>query len=116
MSTLVAELKEAINKSEHDWSSAASEMFRGDVPGDYYQIMPELKALGFEFYEEDHYGGEGQGDQYWSVIKVIKGDAHAFIKFDGWYASFAGSEMSHSADEFTEVKKVPVQSYEWHSL
>lgn len=113
MSNLVADLKKAIEASTKDWSSAASEMFHGDVPGDYYEIMPELKALGFEFFEEDHHGGEGQGDQYWSVIKITKGDETAFIKFYGWYASFAGSEMSHSADEFVEVVKVPVESYEW---
>jgi hypothetical protein len=116
MSTLVADLKEAIASSTNDWSSAASEMFHGNVPGDYYEIMPELKALGFEFFEEDHHGGEGQGDQYWSVIKITRNEEVAFIRFYGWYASFAGAEMSHSADEFTEVKKVPVESYEWHSL
>lgn len=113
MSNLVADLRKAIENSTKDWSSAASEMFHGGVPGDYYEIMPELKTLGFEFHEEDHYGGEGKGDEYWSVIKVTKGDEVAFIKFEGWYASFAGAEMSHDADEFVEVVKVPVESYEW---
>jgi hypothetical protein len=113
MSNLVNELREAIASSVNDWSSAASEMFHGDVPGDYYEIMPKLKALGFEFFEEDHHGGEGQGDQYWSVIKITRGDQVAFIKFEGWYASFAGAEMSHGAEAFTEVVKVPVESYEW---
>lgn len=113
MSNLVADLKRAIKTCEHDWSNAAEEMFRGSVPADYYEIMPELRALGFEFFEEDHYGGEGKGEEYWSVIRVTRGDQVAFIKFEGWYASFAGSEMSHGADEFVEVVKVPVESYEW---
>lgn len=113
MSNLVNELRAAVTASEEDWSEAASEMFHGSVPGDYFQIMPELKALGFEFFEEDHHGGEGKGDQYWSVIKITRGDQVAFIRFEGWYASFAGAEMSHGAEAFTEVVKVPVESYEW---
>jgi len=117
MSNLVNELREAIASSTNDWSDVGSEMFHGDAPSaEYHPIVKELNALGFEFFEEDHFGGEGGGDQYWSVIKITKGDETAFIKFYGWYASFAGAEMSHSADEFIEVKKVPVESYEWHSL
>lgn len=114
MSGLVRDLKEAIKSSEEDWSDPAREMFSGNSPSaKYHPIIKELNELGFEFHEEDHHGGEGQGDQYWSVIKITRGDQVAFIKFYGWYASFAGSEMSHSADEFVEVVKVPVESYEW---
>lgn len=75
--------------------------------------MGELGDMGFQFFEEDHYGGEGQGETYWSVIKVTKGDEIAYIQFSGWYASFSGSEMSHGPEQFTEVNKVPVQTYEW---
>lgn len=114
MSNLVNELREAIASSVNDWSDPAREMFSGNSPNaKYYPIIKELNDLGFEFFEEDHHGGEGQGETYWSVIKVAKNYEIAFIKFCGWYASFAGSEMSHSADEFIEVVKVPVESYEW---
>ena len=117
MSNLVADLKAAIKASEEDWSSAASEMFSGDAPSaKYYPIIKELNNLGFEFYEEDHHGGEGQGDQYWSVIKITKGDEVAYIRLSGWYASFSGAEMSHSSDEFVEVVKVPFESYDWNEL
>jgi hypothetical protein len=92
-------------------------MFSGDAPSaEWYPIIKELNDLGFEFNVEDHQGGEGQGDQYWSVIKVTRDDEVAYIKFWGWYASFAGAEMSHSVDEFIEVEKVPVESYEWREL
>ena len=114
MSNLVNELREAIASSTNDWSDVGSEMFSGNAPSaEYHPIVKELNALGFEFFEEDHHGGEGQGDQYWSVIKVTKGGEVAFIRFEGWYASFAGAEMSHRAEAFGEVVKVPVESYEW---
>jgi hypothetical protein len=114
MSTLVNDLRKAIESSSKDWTDPANQMFSGDTPSaKWHPIIKELNDLGFEFRAEDHYGGEGQGEEYWSVVKVTRGDEVAFIKFTGWYASFNGAEMSHGAEAFTEVKKVPVESYEW---
>lgn len=38
-------------------------------------------------------GGEGEGKEYWSVYEFTRGDEKVFIKFDGWYASYVGSEF-----------------------
>lgn len=46
---------------------------------------------------EDSYGGEGQGDSYWSVYKFVNTENNedvVYVKFDGWYASYSGSEFS----------------------
>lgn len=52
----------------------------------------------------DCYGGEGQGDAYWSVYKFTAKDGTVVnIQFDGWYQSYNGSV-------FTEM--FPVQPYE----
>lgn len=47
----------------------------------------------------DHYGGEGQGDTFYSVAKFTKDDQECFVQFDGWYASHEGSEL----DDYFEV-------------
>ena len=38
----------------------------------------------------EQYGGEGQGDTYYSVYHFV--DHDVYIRFDGWYASHHGSE------------------------
>ena len=43
---------------------------------------------------EDNYGGEGQGDDYWSVYSFIRGDEKVYVKFNGWYASYNGAEFT----------------------
>lgn len=43
---------------------------------------------------EDNYGGEGQGDDYWSVYSFTRGDEKVYVKFDGWYASYNGAEFT----------------------
>lgn len=42
----------------------------------------------------DNYGGEGQGDDYWSVFKFTAKDQTVHIRFQGYYASYSGSEFS----------------------
>lgn len=40
----------------------------------------------------DSYGGEGQGDQYWYVIKLThKNGSEHLVKLDGYYASYTGA-------------------------
>lgn len=48
------------------------------------------------------YGGEGDGDQYWVVVKV--GDRH--IMKPGYYASHDGGYLDGDAYEVTPVEKV----------
>lgn len=85
-----------------------SEFFRGDMqqnPSDwmlerrdsykeYFQFLDFVCELGLTFEFEDRYGGEGQGDEYWSVYKFSRGDEVVYVKFDGWYASYNGSEFN----------------------
>ena len=47
-----------------------------------------------QFKHQDNYGGEGMGEDYWSVYKFTDGKEQVFVKFEGWYASYNGSEFS----------------------
>lgn len=58
-----------------------------------------LTELGWELSMSDNYGGEGQGESYWYVIKVSDGKTVRHIKVDGGYASYCGGEY----DEWFEV-------------
>lgn len=48
-------------------------------------------GLMFTFIE--HYGGEDCGADYYSVYRVSNEEGHeAYVKFQGWYQSYVGSE------------------------
>lgn len=48
------------------------------------------------------FGGEGQGDNYWSVYRFTKKNTgeEVYIRFEGYYASYIGAEFR----EFLVVK------------
>lgn len=74
---------------------------------EFYPNADEIEEEG-EFKEEyrklgniemvKHHGGEGQGDNYYTVCYFK--DHDVYIQFQGWYASHHGSEYS----EMFEVK------------
>jgi len=39
-------------------------------------------------------GGEGKRDKYWTVYKFSSENEEVYIKFDGWYAAYQGSEFN----------------------
>lgn len=87
--------------------------------GEFYINADEIEKEG-EFKEEyrklgqlkyvDRYGGEGQGDDYYSVYHFI--DHDIYVKFQGWFASTCGSEYS----KMFEVKPVTVTKIEYHAV
>ena len=91
-----------------DCYDTISEFFHGDMqqtPSSWmlerrssyeeqFQFLDFVCELGLTFEFEDRYGGEGQGDEYWSVYKFSDGDEVVYVKFDGWYASYNGSEFN----------------------
>ncbi len=68
-----------------------------------------LNNLGISVKSEDHYGGEGQGEDYWTVYSFTDGKETVYIKFDGWYQSYNGSEYNEWF--FVEPREVKVVQY-----
>ena len=68
-----------------------------------YRKLGQMKCV-------DSYGGEGQGDDYYSVYHFI--DHDVYIKFQGWHTSHWGSEYDH----MVEVKPVTVTKIEYHAV
>lgn len=74
-----------------EWYNPRKEQQHDTIPG-----------LGTVTLEKQH-GGEGQGDDYYLVFKVVDGDTTRFFKINGWYQSFHGGEYD---GPFVEVQKV----------
>jgi len=64
-------------------------------------------SIGFECVEQ--HGGEGEGEDFYTVYKFTKGSETVFVKFQGWYQSYNGSEMTGWA--FVTPKQVMVTVY-----
>lgn len=74
------------------------------------ELKNQLYVAGIRFEQKDHYGGEDQGSDYWTVYEFSNKTETVLIKFKGWYASHVGSEF----DEFyaVEGKTKTVVEYE----
>lgn len=88
-------VKELLKAAESDvmnnffWSEAGMDY-------KYQEEEPEgfdtaLKEKGIKYNHVDNYGGEGQGEDYWSVYSFNNDDELVYVKFDGYYASYDGS-------------------------
>lgn len=70
----------------------------------------KLSDVGIRFEHVDNYGGEEQGRDYWSIY-AFHDEAHVvYVKFDGWYASYHGSEYEEWF--FVEPRQVQVTQFE----
>ena len=78
--------------------------------GESNDFFGDLMGKRIDFVLMDSYGGEGEGEDYWSVYKFTKdGKEYIYVKFHGWYQSYVGSEF----DEwfFVKPKQVTVTQF-----
>ena len=68
------------------------------------EFKAKAARLNISFKHEDNFGGEGMGDDYWSVYSFSKGSEKVYVKFQGWYASYNGADYNHYF--FVEPKEV----------
>lgn len=64
------------------------------------ELFKGMKAI-------DHYGGEDQGSDYYTIWHFPAADV--YIKFEGWYQSYNGAEFERMFQ--VEPKKVEVIQY-----
>ena len=91
--------------SEASERSAEDEYLDEEPRGDFRELIG--KCISFK--NVDSYGGEGQGEDYWSVYKFTLDNEICWVKFNGWYSSYSGSEYSNFF--FVEPKEVTVTKY-----
>jgi hypothetical protein len=89
-------------------------LFNSEGFGEYWDGSEDAEAildtLGIKHEYEDSYGGEGRGEEYWSVYSFTKDSETVYVKFDGSYASYNGSEYDDYY--FVNPKQVMVTQYE----
>ena len=69
--------------------------------------------LGITFSQQEHFGGEGMGDEYWGVGKIEDSFGNAkFFRLSGFYASYHGADCDDYSD-WEEVKPVQVIKTEY---
>lgn len=91
--------------------------WRGFFRGGFYkenEFAKELKKLDIVVKEEDQVGGEGQGDYYYWIFSVQKGEEKTYFKLEAIYQSHYGVEVYDYYD-FFQVKQVPVEILEWQA-
>lgn len=72
----------------------------------YQDVNDVPTELGVISYVDDH-GGEGQGDQYWVVVKITGHDGtERFFRKDGWYQSYSGGELDGDTYEVKPTERV----------
>ena len=70
-----------------------------------------LKEKGITYNRVDNYGGEGRGEDYWSVYSFNNDNEIVYVKFDGYYASYDGSTF----DSWFFVYPKEVKVTQWFS-
>ena len=71
-----------------------------DYENDNYKVVSEI----------DSYGGEGQGTERWNISRILdkKTNEVFFIRFDGYYESWNGTDWSGNDWNIVEPKEVKV--------
>lgn len=116
MQNLKQKVKEFL-ENEGDYGSLPKTMFSSEYPeedskwnGDFENaVLAKADELGIRVNFIDNFGGEGQGEDYWAVYSFTDSDNVVYVQFDGWYASYNGSEYSEWF--FVEPKQVVVTQF-----
>jgi hypothetical protein len=72
------------------------------------EFLDELQACSFYTQVEEH-GGEGEGEDFYRIYSFCNGNEELFVKFDGSYQSYRGSEYDDWY--FVTPKSVTVTEY-----
>jgi hypothetical protein len=103
-------VKELLDEACHNTLQSA--FFNEEIDcgyGDDDELGDKLRNLSVAFECVEQHGGEGEGEDFYTVYKFTKGDEVIFVKFQGWYQSYNGSEMTDWA--FVTPKQVMVTVY-----
>lgn len=73
----------------HEW---ATQCLANETMYDSLNATIEFFLSGVTFECVNQYGGEGQGDDYYSVYRFVRGEEECYVQFQGSYTSYCGSE------------------------
>ena len=102
------EAREIANKRCHN-QSKEERIRKNDLTRELASAYLEEVGIG-DWEEVDQYGGEGRGETWYS-IKYFK-DHDIYIRTDGWYASYHGTEFDDGYGKEVKPIKKMVTVYE----
>lgn len=76
---------------------------------DHDNFLNAAKEAMVSFEHVANHGGEGEGEDFWSVYKFTDGTDEVYVQFDGWYQSYNGSEFNEFF--FVKPQEVSVVQY-----
>jgi hypothetical protein len=79
--------------------------FGSDADEDY----EDFTEANVKFEYTDNHGGEGEGEDFWSLYKFTDGTDEVFVQFDGYYYSYDGSTFDSWF--FVKPQQVTVTQY-----
>lgn len=93
--TIKARLQELLDAS----SDVQNEFFQQEMDDVHRKYdsdeVSEFKAsCEFNFMNVAHHGGEGEGEDYWTVYSFTDNKDTVYVKFQGWYQSYNGAELT----------------------
>lgn len=118
MSNFKDQVKSLLDSSESD---IKNEFFGSDFDADISKYDSEesvafkeaLDASCIKVRHVDNYGGEDCGAEYWSVyefsLTTKDSSESVYVKFNGWYQSYNGSEY----EEWFFAKAVPKNGFDY---
>lgn len=116
MQNLKEVVKKLLDEAEGDVCHSyffSSEATNNEDGGTYWDGVTEFteacRSELINYKHKDNHGGEGEGDQYWSVYSFTNGADVVYVKFNGWYASYDGSNFTDWF--FVEPATVEVVQY-----
>ena len=74
-----------------------------NFPQEWYNPNFMHPELGF-FKEVDSYGGEGQGETWYTVLHFVEHDV--YIRIDGFYTSFNGTDFYEGWESCSNVQPI----------
>jgi hypothetical protein len=113
--SLLKDVETLLSESNED---TKQELFSDDFSSEFSKYDSEedtefkskLQLLGIDIASVDHYGGEGEGEKYYTVWKFSRDKEEIYFKFNGYYQSYNGARF----DDYFQVepKEVKVIQYE----
>jgi hypothetical protein len=93
------------------------EYFNGDIIQEvysYYNTDGIIQPEGYTIEEEEQFGGEGQGDNYFIVVSIKENNSgeKIYVRFNGYYDSWNGTEW----DGWDFVKPIEVTVTKWEAI
>jgi hypothetical protein len=115
--SLLKDVENLLSESDTDIKVAlfhdnySSEFSKYDSEEDA-EFKSKLQLLGVDMASVYHYGGEGEGETYYTVWKFSRDKEEVYFKFNGYYQSYNGADF----DDYFQVKPKEVQVIQYEPV